>query len=220
MPKLPLRSIVTAGSLAIPLLVSTPGWAQFGGGGAGSNGFSPPVKGGGAIPPPNPAPPPGLPGAAGQQPAAPPQTLPTDLPPTDALFDAIDRGDMPAARDALARGADLNGVNVLGMTPLEMSVDLSRNDITFLLLSLRGASSTSSRGAPAPPGKPGSGKAAVSNAAATSAAARLGASVSAQRPVATAYPEQARPKPRYASSEANAANPQAGFLGFGGAAQP
>jgi ankyrin repeat protein len=60
------------------------------------------------------------------------------MPPTDALFDAINRGDIAAARDALNRGADLNGVNVLGMTPMELSVDLGRNDISFLLLSMRG----------------------------------------------------------------------------------
>ena len=35
-----------------------------------------------------------------------------DLQPTDALFDAINRGDIAAARDALNRGADLNGVPV------------------------------------------------------------------------------------------------------------
>ena len=32
-----------------------------------------------------------------------------------------------------------NGHNILGMTPMELSVDLGRNDISFLLLSMRGA---------------------------------------------------------------------------------
>ena len=63
----------------------------------------------------------------------------TDLPPTDALFDAVNRGDIVTARDAIGRGADLTAHNVLGMTPLDLSVDLGRNDITFLLLSLRGS---------------------------------------------------------------------------------
>jgi hypothetical protein len=59
--------------------------------------------------------------------------------PTDALFDAINRGDIGAARDAISRGADLHGHNVLGMTPIELSVDLGRNDISFMLLSMRGS---------------------------------------------------------------------------------
>ena len=68
--------------------------------------------------------------------------------PNDMLFDAINRGDAGDAREALARGADLGAHNVLGMTPVDLSVDLSRNDITFLLLSLRGASRAD---APRPP---------------------------------------------------------------------
>ena len=57
--------------------------------------------------------------------------------PNDALFDAINRGDIAAARDALSRGAELDAHNLLGMTPMELSVDLGRNDISFLLLSYR-----------------------------------------------------------------------------------
>ena len=60
-----------------------------------------------------------------------------DIGPTAALFDAINRGDGLAARDAINRGADMNGHNILGQTPLDMSIDLNRNPITFLLLSLR-----------------------------------------------------------------------------------
>jgi hypothetical protein len=61
--------------------------------------------------------------------------------PTEALFDAINRGDIASARDAIDRGADLDGHSVLGMTPLDLAVDLGRNDITFLLLSLRNGDS-------------------------------------------------------------------------------
>jgi ankyrin repeat protein len=61
----------------------------------------------------------------------------TDLNPTAALFDAINRGSLGAAKEALNRGADMEGHNVLGQTPLDMAIDLNRNDITFLLLSLR-----------------------------------------------------------------------------------
>jgi ankyrin repeat protein len=82
---------------------------------------------------------PGLPGAS----ADPDRVAPADRPasemrPTEALFDAINRGDISAARDALARGAEVNGRNVLGVTPVELAVDLGRKDIAFLLLSLRG----------------------------------------------------------------------------------
>jgi ankyrin repeat protein len=57
--------------------------------------------------------------------------------PTTALFDAINRGSLNAAKEALNRGADMNARNVLDQTPLDMAIDLNRNDITFLLLSLR-----------------------------------------------------------------------------------
>lgn len=63
-----------------------------------------------------------------------------DLEPTVALFEAINRGSVSSARDAINRGADLNGHNILGQTPLDMSIDLNRNPITFLLLSLRNSS--------------------------------------------------------------------------------
>lgn len=88
------------------------------------------------IPPPD-----AIPGAKPAAPAAPATRAAGDMQPTDALFDAINRGDIAAARDALNRGADLNGVNILGMTPMELSVDLGRNDISFLLLSMRGEDS-------------------------------------------------------------------------------
>jgi hypothetical protein len=84
-------------------------------------------------------PPPAVPGAASNSANVAPATVtPAELEPNDELFDAINRGDIAAARDAISRGADLSGRNVLGMTPMELSVDLGRNDISFLLLSLRG----------------------------------------------------------------------------------
>ena len=102
---------------------------------------------GGAPKPPEPttkpeAPPPAaVPGARARPGTVVPADRTTaDLPPTEALFDAINRGDISSARDALSRGADLDATNALGLTPTELSVDLARNDITFLLLSLRGGS--------------------------------------------------------------------------------
>lgn len=59
------------------------------------------------------------------------------VPPTVALFDAINRGSLLAAKEAISRGADIKGRNILGQTPLDMAIDLNRNDIMFLLLSLR-----------------------------------------------------------------------------------
>ncbi len=84
--------------------------------------------------------PPALPGAQSQpDSAAPASRSNADMPPTEALFDSIDRGDLASTRDALNRGADLDARNVLGLSPLELSVDLGHHDITFLLLSMRGA---------------------------------------------------------------------------------
>ena len=93
-------------------------------------------------------PPPALPGAASTGSPAPANHAPVDMQPTDALFDAINRGDIATARDAISRGADLHGQNILGMTPLELSIDLGRNDISFLLLSMRAADDGRSRQAP------------------------------------------------------------------------
>ncbi|GAN53647.1 ankyrin repeat domain-containing protein [Tanticharoenia sakaeratensis] len=81
------------------------------------------------------APPSALPGAESQEEES--GHANTDLNPTSALFDAINRGSLGAAKEALNRGADMGGHNVLGQTPLDMAIDLNRNDITFLLLSMR-----------------------------------------------------------------------------------
>ena len=90
---------------------------------------------------------PGLQGA-GQRPVVPPSTPPAAMNPTDALFDAIARGDLAAARDAVRRGANLNERNALGLTPLDAAVDRARPDITFYLLSARGASGMAPEGPP------------------------------------------------------------------------
>ncbi|AQT05926.1 ankyrin repeat domain-containing protein [Acetobacter persici] len=63
----------------------------------------------------------------------------TDMEPTAALFDAINRGNLLSAKEAVNRGADLNHHNILGQTPLDMAIDLNRNPIIFLLLSMRGS---------------------------------------------------------------------------------
>ncbi|MDE2197566.1 MAG: hypothetical protein KGJ41_00980 [Rhodospirillales bacterium] len=151
----------------------------------------------------------GLPGArsTGGAARAQPGRLPSDLSPNDALFDAIDRGDIAAARDAVGRGADLRARNVLGQTPIDLSVDLSRNDITFLLLSLRGASPGAIRSAAQPAGARVAGKTAP---AVRPAAERRTVTVTpAGQPARAAAPRQ------FVDNLPGTPAPQAGFLGFG-----
>ena len=135
-----------------------------------------------------------------------------DLPPTEALFDAINRGDITTARDAISRGADLDGTNLLGLTPLELSVDLARNDISFLLLSLRGGGGSSGSAAPpesvaaAPPLTPAQRR---------QAAAEARAQMRAQSVAARATPSSLPPRgPALFAGNGGAAVPSAGFLGF------
>lgn len=123
-----------------------------------------------------------------------------DMKPTDALFDAINRGDITTARDAISRGADLQGHNLLGMTPLELSVDLGRNDITFLILSYRGVDGALPKGPTA-----GTREAARP----TRAEARRAAQAAAPPP------RPAAPAPRSYASDGGTPVPSAGFLGFG-----
>ena len=155
---------------------------------------------------PNIPPPPALPGAASRADTVAPATRnATDMSPNDALFDAINRGDVAGARDALSRGAELEAHNVLGMTPMELSVDLGRNDISFLLLSYRGGGDYS--GAPAQaalPVKP----AAVAKATGKPAVREPVVPVKAVVPAAPATP-------RLFANDGGAPVPAAGFLGFG-----
>lgn len=135
-----------------------------------------------------------------------------NLPPTAALFDAISRGDIAAARDAVSRGADTEAKNVLGLTPLDAAVDQGRNDIMFFLLSLRSGRSNpqsaedTTRSAfsgqpPAPPSRPER----------NNRTAR--ASREPTPPVPT--PASAKPNaPRLWANDGGAPNPGVGFLGF------
>jgi len=155
------------------------------------------------------APPPALPGSRTEPTAvAPAQHTAADMPPTEALFDSINRGDLPGTRDAISRGADLQGTNVLGLTPLELSVDLGRNEISFLLLSLRGGSgysagrATEATAESKPPTR--------AERLATARAERARRSQVAVRPAADAAPQA----PRLFSGNGGTPNAQAGFLGF------
>ena len=119
-----------------------------------------------------------------------------DVDPTVALFQAINRGSVSSARDAINRGADLNGHNILGQTPLDMSIDLNRNPITFLLLSLRNSSNT--------PGHDSMGTVSTSELHVSGGGSD--------------FEDNAKSKahdPRY-DRTGGAAQPSIGFLGFGG----
>ena len=164
--------------------------------------------------------PPALPGARAEPDAvAPPSRNAPDLPPTEALFDAINRGDLPMAKDAINRGADINGRNVLGLSPLELSVDLGRNQISFLLLSLRGGAGYSTTSGPAPNTPPSRADTRAERLAAARAERqeRLEAARAerASRNAVAAEPAPATPQaPRLFSGGGGAPIPQAGFLGF------
>ena len=206
-----------------------PGWAQASGGINMPNPNNPSTLVGrpnsALAPPPtaakSAAPPPSLPGAVTQGDRVAPAKGIVIADPNEALFDAINRGDIASARDALDRGADLEGRNVLGMTPIDLSVDLGRNDITFLLLSLRNgdlqlnhraaAQAAQTTHGTAPGGKPTAGTKAP--AAGTRQAARGPATppVKQAAQIAPAAPVD----PRLFAGDGGTPNPSAGFLGFG-----
>jgi len=162
--------------------------------------------------------PPALPGAATRSGAAAPATrIPQDLSPNDALFDAINRGDVAAARDALGRGADLRAHNVLSMTPMEVAVDLGRNDISFLLLSYREGN------------KPGGDRPADESAFASAPASHprpsppkavQGAHVIPAKAVMPVPAPVAQQVPRLFANDGGNPVPSAGFLGFGSGTSP
>ncbi len=179
------------------VLSAAPAWAQFGGNNAVS---IRPKSGDETVGPARAAPPPALPGAQSQGTVAPATKAPSDMAPNEALFDAINRGDIAAARDALNRGAELNAQNILGMTPMELSVDLGRNDIAFLLRSMRG--DTPRRGSVASQSSPATTKSATGRAAERKPA-----------PVKAAV-NRADQAPRLFANDGGAPVPAAGFLGF------
>src|SRR5690348_17064173 len=191
-----IRQFAVAAPFVVAALLPVTGHAQMG----DANPLNVPDPAGlrkPAVLPQKPAPPPALPGATSSAKPAPAQQLPTDMEPTDALFDAINRGDIAAARDAISRGADLNGRNVLGMSPMELSVDLGRNDISFLLLSMRsgdrGRGPAAALAAAKPPAKPAS---------------------KATRVSAPAHSAPAQQTPRLFANDGGTPVPSAGFLGF------
>ena len=154
--------------------------------------------------------PPALPGLAARRA---PEPIPADenanLSPTPALFDAITRGDLAAARDAVNRGADLNAQNALGLTPTDWAVDQGRNDILFYLLSARGMAGGSSG-----PSNARSAAAARAEQERAERAAREEAVRIARQNAARGAGPTISLKPRLFANDGGAARLEAGFLGF------
>jgi hypothetical protein len=154
-------------------------------------------------------PPAALPGAQSTPGTSAPAHPGTIMDPTEALFDAINRGDIAAARDAVNRGADLNGHNLLGMTPIQLSVDLARNDITFLLLSNGGGQVASSVG-----GGVGAALLTGTNPSGVRAKPVRQAERRSAKPVQTVSAPAPPQTPRLFAGDGGAPIPSAGFLGF------
>jgi hypothetical protein len=155
-----------------------------------------------------------LPGATGEKAIAPAATTPALMSPNDELFDAINRGDVAAARDALSRGAQLDAQDELGLTPIELSVDLGRNPITFLLLSMRASDGGAGVGA-------GSGAPVLAaNAQPANAAGRMAGHGKlhevAERGPAPQQQGGEQTLPKLFVADGGTPVPQSGFLGFAG----
>lgn len=162
---------------------------------------------GGAARPAEP-PPAAVPGAQARAPAAPAKGNTADMSPNDALFDAINRGDIASARDALNRGAELGATNILGMTPMELSVDLGRNDISFLLLSMRGDDSTRGTRAAGRSATPADARVARTEKPAPKPVAAT------KRPVERPVARKPVQTPKLFAGDGGTPLPNAGFLGF------
>lgn len=224
------RRVALGFAVAITALAGSTAWAQIGGGAPGVGRAGMPKNTPEKAPEPLPD---AIPGYKAREPAAPATRASGDMQPTDALFDAINRGDIAAARDALNRGADLNGVNILGMTPMELSVDLGRNDISFLLLSMRGedsgrgsralgrdtppvqpVSSIAKAGKPAGHAQAGEGKVATGKATGAKVAGGKAAGRKVARAEDTPIVKKPVATPKLFANDGGEPLPSAGFLGF------
>ena len=194
------------------VLCAAPAYAQ------GAFAGAKPVTGTAAKQQPKEEPPPALPGSRAEATAVAPATKAAlDMPPTEALFDAINRGDLAATKDALGRGADLNGHNVLGLSPLDLAIDLGRNEITFVLLSLRGTETPSSAASPSVATAEAKPRTAHLRSRRQMAQQQAGQSVLVR---SAGYSSPARQStssalsPKLFAGDGGAPNPRAGFLGF------
>lgn len=188
--------------LVATMALTTPAMAQLSAGGPSSGG-------GVASGPPSPQPrprvpdfaPAAVPGAGGAALATSQAVPKLDTGnPTTELFTAVNSGDYNGAQDAVSRGADLTAQNALGETPLDLSIALNRNAISFMLLSARNESAEGGGGPTAPALAPASG------------APRRHGKFKATPARMVAPP--AFKSPPTISAGPGTADPNAGFLGF------
>lgn len=200
----------TAALIAAALAVVPAARAQMAGGpGAGSPmGAGGPMGGQGLHPPSEPqeVAPPALPGASGVGNISAGPVTTADEDPTKLLFSAINHGDYTQARAAVSRGANLNARNALDETPIELAVELNRNNITFMLLSVRA--------------EEGPGQQASPSSGITSAPRRAARAATAPAPIRfetrqTREQHNNSVVPVPVSGASGTPDPAAGFLGFG-----
>nr|WP_295738625.1 ankyrin repeat domain-containing protein [uncultured Acidocella sp.] len=153
----------------------------------------------------------GLPGVGNM---APPSTgpqlkAPIGGDPTQELFTAISKNDYGSAQDAISRGAQLSAKNQFGETPIDMSIALNRNAITFLLLGSR--NEIAAQGGGGTMGQPWT----LNNTPSAPAKSSKQAKSHKQAPPPAMQPAKASPAPHYGNAGTGTPDPQAGFLGFG-----
>ena len=102
---------------------------------------------------------------------------------------------------------------MLGLTPLELSVDLGRNDISFLLLSLRGSAAGSSVTRP-PAEEASSAPLTAADRRRAQAAARQQALAQSHQQKLKRLPLPTPKRPVLFAGNGGTAVPSAGFLGF------
>jgi hypothetical protein len=190
--------------------------------------IGPVVKGGSGIGPAQPSAP-GLPGARPSNVVSKGAISADLLSPNDELFDAIDRGDTSAARDAIARGAALDATNAVGQTPIDESVALGRNEITFLLVTLLhagGSDITDAQGPMAMPPPNTLGLSSKDERAVSTPVSFFGPSSASTQPRRTTHyyasAESPTETPAAAQSYGGTTGtpvPSAGFVGFGSSGQ-
>ena len=201
MPKHARLLVLTlAITMAAGVMLAPPASAQYSNTSPGGTGGLTPGRNAQRPEPPRPAAPAALPGLQRNTVVAPLAKPPSEMAPTEALFDAVNRNDLGAARDATTRGADLNARNMLGLTALELAVDLGQTDIAFYLLSLwdAGPATRTTHG-------PGAQTTAGNKPAPT-----------AQRTRPTPTRTVSAPQQRSVVTDSGTPVPNAGFLGFGG----
>jgi hypothetical protein len=154
----------------------------------------------------------GLPGLGNMAPPAvgPKIQQPASGDPTKELFTAINNNDYGSAQDAISRGADLNAKDQFGESPLDLSIALNRNNITFLLLGAR--NELGAQGLGGPMGAPWT----LNNAPSASTGNGKSTNPDAARPMIPAMaPARATPPAALPNGGTGTPDPQSGFLGFG-----